>query len=215
MEYEISQVVEFDDRKFEVIDDIGKKQSEKKKASLWSAVLAIALFIATVVLGFFGIRWVHPPMCFAITIWSFVILIAGYAVYIFVHELLRGLIFLAFGGVGKRNISFGVILKQGTVYCLSKVPVRLRRVRVSLLVPFFITFVPLFVIGILLGDIVYIMGSALALAVSAADFYYLWILRKQKGSSFLLEDKPDKIREEFAGYILKEEISIESIGKEQ
>ena len=214
MEYEISQNVEFGGRNFEVTDELGKDKQKNKRPLFWSNVIAIALFILVTVLGFFAIRWIHPPMCFPVTVWSFVILIIGYAAYLFVHELLRGLIFWAFGGIAIKDLSFGVIIKQGTVFCISKVPISLRRVRVSLLFPFFVVFVPLFVYGLVAGDIIYVLGSSLAVAVSASDFFYLWLLRKYKGSLFLLEERPDKAREELVGYILKEDVTIDSIEKE-
>ena len=214
MEYEISQNVEFGGRNFEVADELGKDKQKNKKPLFWSNVIAIVLFILVTVLGFFAIRWIHPPMCFPVTVWSFVILIVGYAVYLFVHELLRGLVFWAFKGIAIKDLSLGVRIKQGTVFCISKVPISLRRVRVSLLFPFFVVFVPLFIYGLLAGDIVYVLGSSLAVAVSASDFFYLWLLRKYKGSLFLLEERPDKAREELVGYILKEDVTIDSIEKE-
>ena len=119
-----------------VTDELGKDKQKNKRPLFWSNVIAIALFILVTVLGFFAIRWIHPPMCFPVTVWSFVILIIGYAAYLFVHELLRGLIFWAFGGIAIKDLSFGVIIKQGTVFCISKVPISLRRVRVSLLFRF-------------------------------------------------------------------------------
>ena len=215
MEYKISQNVEFGDRSFEVTAELGKEEDKNKKPAFWSNVIAIVLFIAITVLGFFAIRWIHPPMCFPVSVWSFVILILGYAAYTFVHELLRGLVLWIFGGAALKDLSLGIKLRQGMVFCISKVPVRIRRVRASLIVPFFVVFAPLFAYGLVAGDIVFVLGGALALTVSAADFFYMWLLREYKGSSFLLEERPKAAREDLKGYILKEDISVKNIDIEE
>ncbi len=213
MKYELSQEIEFDNRKFQVIDDLSQNDEEKKrKSSLIANVIAVLLFAAVIALGFFAIRWIHPPRCFPITIWTFVILIGGYIAYTFVHEFIRAFIYILPGGAKLKDLSMGVVLSQGMVYCISKTPIRLRRVRVSLLLPFFIVFLPIYALGLYFGDITYVFAGALALTVSVTDFYLMHELRKHKGSLFLLEEKP--VKEGPAGYILKEIVSVDAFKKE-
>lgn len=214
MKYEINEQIEFKGSKFEVVGDIALEDDKKRKSSFIAGVLYLILFVGVAAGGYFAIRLIHPPMCYPLTIWTFVILIVSYAAYLFVHELILGLVYILPGGVSLKDLLFGVSLKQGNVYCISKAPIRLRRVRVSLLIPFIIVFLPLAVLGVYFGNIVLVMGAALAITLSSTDFVFMHRIRKHSGSLYLLQDRPDSDGDDLGGYILKELVAVDTITKE-
>lgn len=214
MKYEINEQVEFGGSKYEVVGDISLEDDKKRKSSFLAGTLSLILLVVVAAGGYFAIRLIHPPMCFPLNIWTFVILIGNYALYLFVHELIRGLVYMLPGGVSLKNLLFGASLKQGNVYCISKAPVRIRRVRVSLLIPFIIVFLPLVVLGIYYANIVLVIGAALAMTLSATDFVFMHRLRKHSGSLYFLQDRPDSDGDDLGGYILKELVTVDAIEKE-
>lgn len=214
MNYEINEQIEFGGSKFEVVGDIGLEDSKKRKSSFFAGALSLILFVLVAAAGYFAIRLIHPPMCFPLNIWTFVILIGSYALYLFVHELIRGLVYMLLGGVSLKDLLFGVSLKQGSVYCISKAPVRIRRVRVSLLIPFITIFIPLAVLGVYYANIVLVMGAALAITLSATDFVFMHRIRKHSGGLYLLQNISNGEGDDLGGYILKELVAVYSIEKE-
>lgn len=214
MKFDRNEKVEFAGSKYEVVGDIGLEDSKKKKSSFFAGALSLILFVIVAAGGYFAIRLIHPPMCFPLNIWTFVILIVSYAAYLFAHELIRGLVYILPGGVLLKNLLFGVSLKQGNVYCISKAPIRIRRARLSLLIPFIIVFLPLVVLGVYYANIVLVIGAALAMTLSAADFVFLHRLRRHSGSLYLLQDRPDTDGDDLKGYILKELVTVDAIEKE-
>lgn len=214
MKFEINEHVEFSGSKFEVVGDIGLEDSKKRKSSFLAGALSLILFVLVAAAGYFAIRLIHPPMCFPLNIWTFVILIGSYAAYLFVHELIRGLVYMLPGGVPLKDLLFGASLKQGNVYCISKVPIRIRRVRLSLLIPFIIVFLPLVVLGVYYANIVLVMGAALAMTLSTTDFVFLHRIRKHSSGLYLLQDIPNSDGDDLGGYILKELVAVDSIEKE-
>lgn len=214
MGYEINQQVEFNGSKYEVVGDIKLDDDKKRKSSFLANALSLIFFAVVAAGGYFAIRLIHPPMCFPVTIWTFVILIGSYAAYLFVHELIRGFVYMLPGGVALNDLLFGASLKQGSVYCISKVPIRLRRVRTALLIPFIVVFLPLAVLGIYFADIVLVMGAALAVTLITGDFYFLHRIRKHSGSLYLLQERPDSVGDDLEGVILKELVVVDTIEKE-
>jgi hypothetical protein len=201
---EIGEIVTINEKKFQVTHSLADKTDKKRKTSFWVAAFAIILFVAVLVTGFVVIRSIFPPMCIPITIWSFVILVGGYVAYLFVHELLRGLLFIFSRSISIKDLSFGVIVRAGAVYCISKVPVKIAHMRVVLLLPFIIVSLPLLAYSIIVGDVIFLIGAALSLTIVASDLWLLGTLRKHKGAHFLLEDKAAQDSEVPSGYILKE-----------
>ena len=214
MECNINDMVELNGSKYEVVGDIKLDNDKKRKSSFMVGALSLILFALVAAGGYFAIRLVHPPMCFSITFWTFVILIAGYAAYLFVHEIIRGFVYLLPGGVAAKDLLFRASFKQGSVYCISKAPISLRRVRTSLIVPFIVVFLPLVVLGVYFANIVLVMGAALAITLITGDFYFLHRIRKHSGSLYLLQDAPSSVGDELEGVILKELVVVDTIEKE-
>ena len=201
---ETNEIITFNERKFEVALNLLAKQGKKRKTSFWVGLFSILLFVVVFILGFIAIRLLFPPMCIPITIWTFVGLVGGYIAYLFVHELLRGFILVLARNVKCKDISFGVVIREGSAYCISKVPVRISHMRVVLLAPFILVSLPLLIYSIAVGDVIFLIAAALSLTINAADLWFLGRLRKTSGKLFLLEDKSSQGTQEPTGHILKQ-----------
>ena len=201
---DLNEIITIKERKFQVTGSLADKAGKKRKTSFWVAAFSIMLFIIVLVLGFIAIRLMFPPMCIPITIWTFVALVGGYIAYLFVHELLRGLVLIFSPNIKLQDLSFGVIVRAGAVYCISKVPVKIAHMRVVLLLPFILISLPLLAYSIAVGDMIFLIAAALSLTFSAGDLWFAGKLRKHKGNYFLLEDKASQDSEAPSGYVLKE-----------
>lgn len=201
---EINEIITFKNRKFEVVKNLGAKTDKKRKTSFWVGLFSILLFVVVFILGFIAIRLLFPPMCIPVTIWTFVGLVGGYIAYTLVHELLRGFLLVLSRNVKCKDISFGVVLREGSAYCISKVPVRISHMRFVLLVPFILVSLPLLAYSIAVGDVIFLIAAALSLTINATDLWFFGRLRKTSGKLFLLEDKASQGTQEPAGYILKQ-----------
>jgi hypothetical protein len=131
----------------------------------------------------------------------FAIYIVGYFLFIIVHELLHGVSFRIFGKVSKEDIVFGVILKSGLAYCVSKIPVTVYASRLSLMMPVYVICLPLYILSIILGDVWMGIYAILLFSGSVGDIYYLWKLRKKDKDYYMYETMPTKSRYEI-GYLL-------------
>ena len=201
---DINEIITINKRKFEVVDHMADKPGKKRKTSFWVGAFSIMLFVVVFILGFIAIRLLFPPMCIAVSIWMFVGLVGGYIAYLFVHELLRGLILLFSRKVKYSDLSFGVVIREGSAYCISKVPVRISHMRVVLLLPFILVSLPLLAYSIAVGDVIILIAAALSLTVNATDLWFLGRLRATSGKHFLLEEKATQGTQEPTGYILKQ-----------
>jgi hypothetical protein len=200
---EINEIITFNERKFEVALNLAAKTDKKRRPTFWVGLFSILLFVVVVILGFIAIRLMFPPMCIAVSIWSFVGLVGGYIAYLFVHELLRGFLLVLSPNVKCSDITFGVVVREGSAYCISKVPVRISHMRVVLLLPFILVSLPLLAYSIAVGDVIILIAAALSLTVNATDLWFLGRLRKTSGKHFLLEDKASQGTQEPTGHILK------------
>lgn len=201
---ELNEIITIKARKFSIIEKTASEPENKRKPSFWVGLFSILLFVAVFVVGFIAIRALHYPSCITVTIWTFVALVGGYAAYLIVHELLRGLMLLFSRNIGLKDLSFGFRFKSGTAFCISKFPVSVRHLRFVLLVPFFLVSLPLFVYSLVIGDVIFLIAAALSFTVSAADFWYLAKLSGKTKDFFVLEEKPVPGAEEPHGYFVKE-----------
>ena len=199
-----NEIISIKERKFTVIEKTTGEPKDKRKPSFWLGVFSILLFVAVFVVGFIAIRALHYPSCISVTIWTFVALVGGYAAYLIVHELLRGLLLLFSRNIRLRDLSFGFRLKSGTAFCISKFPVGVPHLRFVLLVPFFLVSLPLLVYSLIIGDIIFLIGAALSFTISAADLWYLAKLRGKTKDFFVLELPPATGGQEPGGYFVKE-----------
>lgn len=133
------------------------------------------------------------------------IYIAGFFLFVVVHELLHGIAFRFFGKISKEDIVFGVKLKSGVAYCVSKIPVSVYASRLSLMMPVYVICLPLYVLSFILGDVWLGMYAILLFSGSVGDIYYMWKLRKEDKDYYMYETMPTESGYEI-GYLLFKKI---------
>jgi hypothetical protein len=125
----------------------------------------------------------------------------GFLVFAVVHELLHGGAFMLFGKVPKKDVAFGVVLKSGVAYCISKIPVTVRASRLSLMMPVYIICIPLYIIAIIYNNFGLAFYTVILFSGSVGDIYYMWKLRKTDKNLYMFENMPTKTGYEI-GYLL-------------
>lgn len=119
------------------------------------------------------------------------------------HELLHGAGFVLFSGRPWKTVRFGLILKNGLAYCISTVPVTVRRARISLMLPIYAVCLPLYVVAYVTSDFGLALLGVFLAAGSVGDVYYLWTLRDVPSHRYMMEAMPTKDGYEI-GYLLYE-----------
>ena len=198
------RLMEYGGVNYELVEDLTVKQEDKLKVLVWMNLIMFAGLVAIAAAGTFAIRLVHPGIVLEFGLGSFFLILAAFAVYIFVHEFIHGLVFRLAGGVAWKDISYGAAIKSGMAYCISDVPVNLRVSRFSLIAPFIIVCVPLIACSIVIGNLPILIAGALFTTGSAGDFWYLWILRKKQAEMYMMEEKPKNKEYTLGCYVLKQ-----------
>ncbi len=189
--------------KYELVEDLTVKHKDKLKVLVWMNIIMFAGLVAIVVAGVFITHLIDPSAVFEFGLVSLLLILTSFAVYIFVHEFIHGLVFRLAGGVAWKDISYGASIKSGMAYCISDLPVNLRTSRISLIAPFIIVCVPIIVYSIAIGSLPMLIAGALFTTGSTGDFWYLWILRKRSADMFMLEEKPKNNEYTLGCYVLE------------
>lgn len=124
--------------------------------------------------------------------WLIALLFISFLPYVVIHEFLHAISFVLFSKQPWSTIEYGLILKNGVAYCLSSVPVTVRRARLSLMMPVYVVCIPVFVFGFYYDYYPLILFGIFLISGSVGDFYYLWKLKSYKGSLYMYEKPPTK-----------------------
>ncbi len=87
------------------------------------------------------------------------------------HELLHALTAVIVGKTSFKDISFGVNLKQGMLYCHFNKPTKVKYYRVVLLVPVIVTGIIPLIISMVIGNVFLIVAFSLLVSGGAGDFF--------------------------------------------
>ena len=197
------RLMEFGGAKYELVEDLTVKQKDKLKVLVWMNIIMLVGLIAIVAAGVSIIRLINRSAALEFGLVSLLLILASFAVYIFIHEFIHGVVFRHAGGIAWKDISYGAAIKSGMAYCISDVPVNLRASRISLIAPFIIVCVPIIVCSVIISSLPMLLAGALFTTGSAGDFWYLWILRKKPADMFMLEEKPKDKEYTLGCYVLK------------
>lgn len=94
-------------------------------------------------------------------------------VLLFVHEGLHALGFILFGKAKLKNIKFGVIWKQGMLYCTTTQPLTVKAYAISLVLPLIIAGLVPFIIIIFLGNALLVLVFAFMISGASGDILML------------------------------------------
>lgn len=124
------------------------------------------------------------------TIWNVLLFIVGYVVLIVLHELFHLLGFRIFGKVPWKSMIVGMNLKLGVAYATTDVPMTNRAIRKALLLPFWTTGVLPAVIGLVIGNGIWLGLAAFLIGGAAGDFAMYKELNKLP-DDWLVKDDPE------------------------
>lgn len=141
-----------------------------------------------------------------------------------IHELIHGL-FYRFGGAKKEDVTYGVALEKGILFCKCSNYVNKKTILMSVIAPFIIIGVVTYVIGIILNLEFLVFLSILNICGAAGDLamFFFFIGRdkdlrfKELGDSttFCLETTEDLVGKKFIAVKLKKVIASEKELKEE
>ena len=98
-------------------------------------------------------------------------------IWLVIHEILHGIGFAIFKSVTKKNITYGIALEKGILYCMCKQPISKKVIMTSLLFPFTIIGVFTLIIGIMINNYCLVLLSIINIVSSIGDlvmtFYFL------------------------------------------
>ena len=198
MKRTIGNIYEFQGESYRLVDDRTVAERDKHsfliKMNVW-ALAAIPIGIGLSAILFRG------DVAITFTLWNVLAALAAMGLYVVVHELLHGLTFALGSRHGFRSIRFGLELKQGLAYCISLVPVPVRRARLSLMMPLYVVCLPLYVYAFASGSFGLAVVSVLMAVGSVGDFYYMWLLRGVDKDLFMMEDLPSRSGYEIGFYL--------------
>lgn len=199
MKRKIGETYTFMDEEYILKEDVIVPEKDKQPFLLKLSVAAIVFIVV------FGIpTWfvtVEDVTTFDVldAFWY----LLSFFVFIVVHELLHGITFAVGTKKGFKSIKFGVVLRSGVAYCISLVPVKVSRARLSLMMPIYLVCLPLYIYGVVVSDELIAILAVLFASGSVGDFYYMWKLRHTNKDLYMYEEMPTKTGYEI-GYLLFE-----------
>lgn len=141
--------------------------------------------------------------------YDIVIIIVCFPMIMFLHELIHA-ISMVFMGAKKKNISFGVNIKEGLVYCHMDKPVKIWQYRFILITPFlFVGIVP-YVLSILYLNTAYSVLFSISISMCCGDILMLLKTIPYKYDVLVLDNSKAP-----AFYVLSETISEEEYIKQE
>ncbi len=133
-------------------------------------ILGIVIFIILVVFSFLIKADMYVDMNLAVL---FLIML----LYLALHEFLHGVGYLI-GGTKRKNISYGIALEKGILYCMAYQELTKKNILISLQMPFMVIGVITYIIGYFLNIPVLIWLSIVNLIGASMDLMmFLYILR--------------------------------------
>lgn len=148
----------------------------------------LILTFATIFAGFFLAAIFHSEITFSITFMKFLFFILLYVIGIVLHELFHLLGFIVWGKCRWSDLVYGVNRELGVAYAGTKKTLRNRAMKKALLLPFWLTGLLPFLIGIYLNNGMLISVSALLIGGAAGDFAMYNQLRKISSEAYIIDD---------------------------
>lgn len=109
--------------------------------------------------------------------------------WLILHELLHSLAYVIHGAKFK-NITYGMCLEKSILYCLCKQNISKKNILCSLLYPFFMIGIGTYILGILSGNVVFILLSILNISGCAGDLVMFFFILTKKNIEFSEFDNP-------------------------
>lgn len=135
---------------------------------------------------------------------EFIFLVILMFLWVFLHELFHGIMYLV-NGAKKENLSFGVALEKGILYCLCKEYISKKNILISAISPFLLIGVLTSILGMIFNNSYLVILSIMNMSSSIADIILvLFLLKLPKNIEFCEYDNS-------TGFIIKSDENISKI----
>jgi hypothetical protein len=154
--------------------------------------LAIGIPAAIVQLNIFvylhGAQTVNINLTVLLSMLLFFVVLIG---SVFVHELIHGLTWKAFGKRTHVTVAYGFQWKTLTPYAHLKEPVEINVYRIGGFMPGFVLGILPYLLGLVLNNSFLLWFGVIHTIAASGDWLVLWSLRQEKAGS-LVEDHPSR-----------------------
>lgn len=152
--------------------------------NIFSIVLFIIMYLISYLLFDYNIL---NSLLFDKTNWFLVLFY--YLLYTFLHELLHSIAYILDGAKFK-NITFGIMLEKGILYCLCKQNISKKNILVSTMFPLFFIGIVTYIFGIMYDLDMLTLLSIFNIAGCSGDIIMFMFISKLKNIEFSELDDP-------------------------
>ena len=150
-------------------------------ANILGLIIFILLIIFTYLIGYHNIYQASSPL-----------IIIYLILYLSFHEIIHGIGYYL-GGTKRENISYGICLEKGILYCMSYEEITKKNILISLQMPFMTIGIITYVIGIIMNMPILVLLSIINLVGASMDLVmFLYILKLPKDVTYSESGNPDE-----------------------
>jgi len=196
----IGETYPFANGQFKLVENHILKAKEKQpfliKLNIAAILFMIIGILLTIVVFWGNVTINIGPLGASLYLLSFL-------VFVVIHELLHGITFVLFSKNKWSTMKFGISVKSGVAYCISLVPVKLPRAKLSLMMPIYAVCLPIYIYAIITNDFALAILGVLLASGSVGDFYYMWKLHRISNKLYMYEELPTKTGYEIGFHIFE------------
>ena len=170
--------------------------------NVFSIILLIIMFLIS---NYFFEYNIFSDLYFKKTNWFLLLFL--YLVYTFIHELLHAFAYII-NGAKVKNITFGMMLEKGILYCLCKENISKKNILMSTIFPLFFLGLVTYIIGIVCHIDLLVLLSILNISGCSGDILMFMYILKLKNIEFSEMDDPVC----FAIYSVKDVSKVKHLG---
>lgn len=115
------------------------------------------------------------------------ILISSIIMLLIMHEGIHALGFIIFGKLNAKDIGFGIIPKQGMIYCTAKKPMKAKEYMVALILPIIFTGIIPLIVSTVWGNYIWIFVFSIMVSGGAGDIIMFNQVRKLDKNQMILD----------------------------
>lgn len=151
-------------------------------------IISIILFIFMYLISYFLFDYnIFNSLFFEKTNWFLIFFY--YLLYTFLHEILHSIAYVL-GGAKYKNITYGIMLEKGILYCLCKQNISKKNILVSTMFPLFFIGIVTYIIGIVYGFDILTLLSIFNISGCSGDIVMFMFILKLKNIEFSEFDDP-------------------------
>ncbi|OLN23570.1 hypothetical protein BTO30_03860 [Domibacillus antri] len=151
-------------------------------------IQAFLITVAAIIIGVLLMLFIHTESGFDLSFLGFFLWVVLYILLIVLHEIFHLIGFMIWGKCRWSDLVYGLNRELGIAYAGTKKVLENRAMKKALLLPFWITGMLPFVIGIWMNSAVLMIVSAFLIGGAAGDFSMYKQLRKVKKDAFIIDD---------------------------